>query len=108
MSTVTYADGRTWVLLEAADGSSDHVLVPDAARHISVTVQPGASGTAILSVTTSPAPDVEDNSAEWTDVNIGGRTSHEAATGTELSPAVTAIRLSAADADATARVSILV
>ena len=108
MRTETYQGGRTWALLEAAAGGSDHVLVPDAARHISVTVQPGGGGSAELAVTTSPAPDVENGSAEWTDVNIGGRTSHEAATGTELSPAVTAIRLSATTAAATARIAILV
>ncbi len=107
MAALRYAASRIWALLSAAPGGSDHIVVPDSARAISVTVHPGARGNATLAVTCSPAPDVEAGSAVWTDVSIAGATVQTDQVGIDLQPSVTAIRLRAAVAAATARVSIL-
>ena len=107
MSTETQGFRRRWALLSAADGATDTYEIPADFDRMSVTVHPGAGGTASLAVSCASPADIAGGNGDWLDVEFGGETAVGSNEGAELSPANTAVRLTATGAAATARVSLL-
>ncbi len=91
--------------LAAAAGESAVYVLPDVLyAHAAVTVAPGQGGAAALEASTRAGADVAAGNASWAAIELsGGGSSAELV---ELSPAVTAIRLSATTAPAAAYVSL--
>ena len=107
MATETTGFRRRWALLSAAAGDSDMYEIPTDYNQMAVTVQPGAGGSASLHTSCASPADIAAGNADWLAVEIGGATSFDGAEGASLSPAVTAVRLTATTAAATARLSML-
>ncbi len=105
MATETSTIRRFWVHLSAAAGATDTYVASKNAttRALTVTVHPGASGSAKLEISCRTPDDIKAGNADWVEVEIGGQTAFTAAEGTELPVAIQAVRLTATGAAASAR-----
>ena len=96
---------RQTVRLQAvANDVSEHYLLPDRYREMSVTVHPEPTGTTALQVSTSPPTDILTHRARWVDWDLG---LVDTPAGTQLPISLTAVRLTAITADATAQIALI-
>lgn len=86
---------RTWTELSAEAGGEDHVVLGDLYRSVSVTVHPGAGGSASLAISCRAPEAIEAGDPRWVDLDFNGRTDLTGSEGSEIPVSVTAVRLSA-------------
>ena len=107
MSTETVQFRRRQATLSATAGASDTYIMPSDYDRVSVSVHPGTGGTATLDISCASPAEIAAGEAEWVAVQFGANTDVSDNEAAEISPAVSAVRLSATTSDATAHVSML-